>query len=38
MRPLRASLVDPYAGFIRQTLDNIRACAKRIYQMIRDRG
>jgi transposase len=38
-RPLRASLVDPYAGFIRQTLDqHPRLRATRIYQMIRDRG
>ena len=38
-RPLRASLVDPYAGFIRQTLDQYpRLRATRIYQMIRDRG
>jgi transposase len=39
MRPLRASLVDAYAGFIRQTLDqHPRLRATRIYQMIRDRG
>jgi transposase len=38
-RPLRASLVDPYAGFIRQTLDqHPRLRATRLYQMIRDRG
>jgi len=36
---MRASLVDPYAGFIRQTLDqHPRLRATRIYQMIRDRG
>jgi transposase len=38
-RPLRPSLVDPYAGFIRQTLDQYpRLRATRLYQMIRDRG
>jgi transposase len=38
-RPMRAFLVDPYAGFIRQTLDqHPRLRATRIYQMIRDRG
>jgi hypothetical protein len=37
--PLRASLVDPYADFIRQTLDqHPRLRATRIYQMIQDRG
>src|ERR1017187_6403369 len=37
--PLRASVVDPYMGFIRQTLDqNPRLRATRIFQMIRDRG
>ena len=39
MRPLRTSLTDPYAGFIRQTLDqHPRLRATRLYQMIRDRG
>jgi transposase len=39
MRPLRTSLTDPYAGFIRQTLDqHPRLRATRIYQMICDRG
>ncbi len=39
VRPLRASLVDPYIGFIRQTLEqHPRLRATRIYQMIRDRG
>jgi len=38
-QPLRASVVDPYIGFIRQTLDqHPRLRATRIYQMIRDRG
>jgi transposase len=38
-KPLRASLVDPFAGFIRLTLDqHPRLRATRIYQMIRDRG
>jgi transposase len=38
-RPMRASLVDPYSGFIRQTLDqHPRLRATRIYQMIRERG
>jgi transposase len=38
-RPLRPSVVDPYAGFIRQTLEqHPRLRATRIYQMIRDRG
>ena len=37
--PLRASLVDPYTEFIRQTLDqHPRLRATRIYRMIRDRG
>ena len=27
--PLRASILDPYLPFVRQTLDNIRACAPR---------
>jgi transposase len=38
-QPLRASVVDPYAAFIRQTLDQYpRLRATRIYQMIRERG
>ncbi len=38
-RPLRASVVDPYLEFIRQTLDkHPRLLATRIYQMVRDRG
>lgn len=38
-QPLRASMVDPYAQFIRQTLEqHPRLRATRIYQMIRDRG
>jgi transposase len=38
-RPMRVSLVDPYAWFIRQTLEqHPRLRATRIYQMIRDRG
>jgi transposase len=38
-QPLRASMVDPYAEFIRQTLDqHPRLRATRIYQMVRDRG
>ena len=37
--PLRPSIVDPYADFIRQTLDqHPRLRATRIYQMARDRG
>jgi transposase len=37
--PLRESIVDPYADFIRQTLDqHPRLRATRIYQMVRDRG
>src|SRR5580658_4094552 len=39
MQPMRASLVDPYAEFIRQTLDqHPRLRATRIYQMLHDRG
>jgi len=39
VQPLRASLVDPYAEFIRQTLDqHPQLLATRIYQMVRDRG
>jgi transposase len=38
-QPLRASVVDPYIGFIRQTLDqHPRLRATRIFQMIGDRG
>jgi transposase len=38
-QPLRASLVDPYAEFIRQTLEqHPQLLATRIYQMVRDRG
>ena len=38
-QPLRASVVDAYIGFIRQTLDqHSRLRATRIYQMVRDRG
>jgi transposase len=37
--PMRPSIVDPYADFIRQTLDqHPRLRATRIYQMARDRG
>jgi len=35
----RASILDPYLEFIRQTLDqHPRLCATRIYQMVRERG
>ena len=38
-QPLRPSLVDPYAEFLRQTLDqHPRLRATRLYQMVRDRG
>jgi hypothetical protein len=38
-QPLRASVVDPYLGFVRETLDqHPRLRATRIFQMIRDRG
>ena len=38
-QPLRASVVDPYLEFIRQTLEqHPRLLATRIYQMVRDRG
>ncbi|HEY6373424.1 MAG TPA: hypothetical protein VIX37_22805, partial [Candidatus Sulfotelmatobacter sp.] len=38
-QPLRGSLVDPYLGFVRQTLEqHPRLLATRIYAMIRDRG
>jgi transposase len=37
--PVRASMVDPYLAFIRETLDqHPRLRATRIYQMARDRG
>src|SRR5580765_5696619 len=39
VQPLRPSVIDSYAEFIRQTLDqHPRLCTTRIYQMIRDRG
>lgn len=39
IRPLRPSIVDPWLGYIRQTLDqHPRLRATRLYQMIRDRG
>jgi transposase len=39
MQPLRASVVDPYIGFIRQTLEqHPRLCATRVYQMVHGRG
>src|SRR5664279_676171 len=39
MQPLRASLVDPYIAFLRQTLEQHPSLrATRLYQMIRDRG
>ena len=38
-QPLRSSVVDPYIGFIRQTLEqHPRLRATRIYPMIQDRG
>ncbi len=38
-QPLRPSMVDPYAEFIRQILEqHPRLRATRIYQMVRDRG
>ncbi|MGI8746268.1 MAG: IS21 family transposase [Bryobacteraceae bacterium] len=38
-QPLRGSLLDPYLGFVRQTLEqHPRLLATRIYAMIRDRG
>ena len=38
-RPIRQSIVDPWLGFIRQTLDqHPRLRATRIYQMVQDRG
>ena len=37
--PVRASIVDPYMAFLRETLDqHPRLRATRIYQMARDRG
>ena len=39
MQPLRASIVDPYIEFIRDTLErHPRLRATRIYAMVRDRG
>ena len=38
-QPVRPSMVDPYLGFIRETLEqHPRLRATRIYHMIRDRG
>src|SRR5438445_4528677 len=38
-QPLRASIVDPYLGFIRQSLEeHPQLRATRIYQMAHDRG
>jgi transposase len=38
-QPLRASVLDPYLEFIRQTIEqHPRLLATRIYQMVRDRG
>jgi len=38
-QPVRASIVDPYLAFLRETLDqHPRLRATRIYQMARDRG
>ena len=38
-QPVRRSMLDPYLGFIRETLDqHPRLRATRIYHMIRDRG
>jgi transposase len=38
-QPMRASAVDPYVGFIQQTLEqHPRLRATRIYAMLRDRG
>src|SRR5512143_3274835 len=37
--PVRASIVDPYLAFLRETLDqHPRLRATRVYQMARDRG
>jgi transposase len=39
MQPLRASVVDPYVEFIRDTLEqHPRLRATRMYAMVRDRG
>ena len=39
MQPLRASVVDPYIDFIRQTMEqHPQLCATRVYQMVHDRG
>ena len=39
MQPLRASVVDPYIHFIRQTLEqHPQLCATRVYQMVHGRG
>jgi transposase len=39
MQPLRASVVDPYIDFIRQTLEQYpQLRATRVYQMVHDRG
>jgi transposase len=39
MQPLRASVVDPYIDFIRQTLEqHPQLCATRVYQMVHGRG
>ncbi len=36
---LRASILDPYLGFVRQTLEaHPSLCATRLEQMLRDRG
>ncbi len=38
-QPMRASVVDPYLGFVQQTLEqHPQLRATRIYAMIRDRG
>jgi transposase len=38
-QPLRASVVDPYIAFLRQTLEQYPGLrATRLYQMVRDRG
>jgi transposase len=38
-QPLRTSVVDPYIGFIRQTLEqHPQLCATRVHQMVHDRG
>lgn len=39
LQPLRASVVDPYIDFIRQTLEqHPQLCATRVYQMVHGRG